>query len=104
MEVGAGFQISANGTRVPYELGLGANIEAIFWEPEGKEIRILNTGETKKLFDLGAESVERYGYPYLMFHRAICKKCSPMQCAAKKIMTPFTSTAAVPVSIRTTAA
>jgi salicylate hydroxylase len=70
MEVGAGFQISANGTRVLYELGLGAEIKAICWEPEGKEIRIWNTGETKKLFDLGAESVERYGYPYLTFHRA----------------------------------
>jgi salicylate hydroxylase len=70
MEVGAGFQISANGTRVLYELGLGAEIESICWEPEGKEIRIWNTGATEKLFDLGAESVERYGYPYLMFHRA----------------------------------
>ncbi len=70
MEVGAGFQISANGTRVLYELGLGAEIDAICSQPEGKEIRIWNTGETKKLFDLGAESVERYGYPYLMFHRA----------------------------------
>ena len=70
MEVGAGFQISANGTRVLYELGLGAKIKEICWEPEGKEIRIWNTGETKKLFDLGAESVERYGYPYLTFHRA----------------------------------
>ena len=70
MEVGAGFQISANGTRVLHELGLGAEIKAICWEPEGKEIRVWNTGETKKLFDLGAESVERYGYPYLTFHRA----------------------------------
>ncbi len=70
MEVGAGFQISANGTRVLYELGLGPEIEAIRWEPEGKEIRVWNTGETKKLFDLGAESVERYGFPYLTFHRA----------------------------------
>ena len=58
MEVGAGFQISANGTRVLYELGLGPEIEAIRWEPEGKEIYVWNTGETKKLFDLGAESVE----------------------------------------------
>ena len=70
MEVGAGFQISANGTRVLYELGLGAKIKEICWDPEGKEMRIWNTGETKKLFDLGAESVERYGYPYLTFHRA----------------------------------
>jgi salicylate hydroxylase len=69
-EIGAGFQVSANGTRVFYELGLGEAIDAIAWQPSGKEIRIWNTGQTWKLFDLGAESVERYGYPYLMFHRA----------------------------------
>ena len=69
-EIGAGFQVSANGTRVFFELGLGDAITDIAWEPSGKEIRIWNTGQTWKLFDLGAESVERYGYPYLMFHRA----------------------------------
>jgi len=35
----------------------------------GKEIRLWSTGQTWKLFDLGAESVERYGSPYMMFHR-----------------------------------
>jgi salicylate hydroxylase len=35
----------------------------------GKEIRLWSTGQTWKLFDLGAVSVERYGFPYLMFHR-----------------------------------
>lgn len=69
-EVGAGFQISANGTRVFYHLGLGREVEHVAWQPQGKEIRIWNTGQTWKLFDLGAESVARYGYPYLMFHRA----------------------------------
>ena len=39
-------------------------------EPAGKEIRLWNTGETWKLFDLGAESVARYGAPYFMMHRA----------------------------------
>ena len=34
---------------------VGPEIEAIRWEPEGKEIYVWNTGETKKLFDLGAE-------------------------------------------------
>lgn len=68
-EIGAGFQMSANGTRVLYALGLGEAIDAIAWQPSGKEIRIWNTGQTWKLFDLGAESVARYGYPYLMFHR-----------------------------------
>ena len=44
---------------------------AIYWrEPTGKKIRLWNTGETWKLFDLGAESVARYGAPYFMIHRA----------------------------------
>src|SRR5207244_11136495 len=34
------------------------------------EIRLWNTGESWKLFDLGAESVARYGAPYFMIHRA----------------------------------
>ena len=68
-EIGAGFQMSANGTRVLYALGLGEPIEAMAWQPSGKEIRIWNTGQTWKLFDLGAESVARYGYPYFRFHR-----------------------------------
>jgi salicylate hydroxylase len=68
-EIGAGFQMSANGTRVLYALGLGEAIKAIAWQPSGKEIRIWNTGQTWKLFDLGAESVARYGFPYMTFHR-----------------------------------
>jgi salicylate hydroxylase len=69
-EVGAGFQMSANGTRILYRLGLGDRIESVAWRPGGKEIRIWNSGQTWPLFDLGTESVALYGYPYLMFHRA----------------------------------
>jgi len=69
-EIGAGFQISANGARVLFALGLEARIRAVYMEPEGKQIRLWNTGETWKLFDLGTVSVERYGFPYFMIHRA----------------------------------
>src|SRR4051812_29931184 len=69
-EVGAGVQISANGSRVLFALGLEAAIRNVWCEPAGKEIRLWNTGETWKLFDLGAESVARYGAPYFMIHRA----------------------------------
>lgn len=69
-EVGAGLQISANGTRVLWALGLREALEAVAWRPQGKEIRVWNTGQSWRLFDLGAESEERYGHPYLMFHRA----------------------------------
>ncbi len=68
-ELGAGVQISANGTRVLYALGLGPAIERAGVIVAGKEIRLWNTGQTWKLFDLGAVSVERYGFPYMMFHR-----------------------------------
>jgi salicylate hydroxylase len=69
-EVGAGFQMSPNGTHVLHALGLGDAIRTIAWEPQGKEIRLWNTGETWPLFDLATVSVERYGFPYYMFHRA----------------------------------
>jgi salicylate hydroxylase len=68
-ELGAGLQLSANGTRVLIELGLKDAIEAIACVPEGKEVRLYNTGQTWKLFDLGKSSVERYGAPYWMVHR-----------------------------------
>ena len=52
-----------------YELGVGDELKALSCEAEGKEIRIWNTGETWKLFDLGALAVERYGYPYFTVYR-----------------------------------
>ena len=62
-------QISSNGTRVLYALGLGEAAERLGVVVAGKEIRLWSTGQTWKLFDLGAVSVERYGFPYMMFHR-----------------------------------
>jgi len=68
-EVGAGLQVSANGTRVLFELGLEGAVAALGWQPAGKEIRLWNTGQRWELFDLGVGSIERYGFPYVMFHR-----------------------------------
>jgi salicylate hydroxylase len=68
-ELGAGVQISSNGTRVLYALRLGEAIERVGVIVAGKEIRLWSTGQTWKLFDLGAVSVERYDFPYMMFHR-----------------------------------
>jgi salicylate hydroxylase len=68
-ELGAGVQISSNGTRVLYALGLEEALREVCFVPSGKEIRLWNTGQTWKLFDLGAESVERYGFPYVTIHR-----------------------------------
>src|SRR5438105_9527065 len=68
-EVGAGVQLAANGTRVLYALGVGEEVKALSCEAQGKEIRLWNTGETWKLFDLGPVSIERYGAPYFTVYR-----------------------------------
>lgn len=68
-EVGAGVQISANGTRILFELGLEKEILSVASEPGGKQIRLWNTGKTWKLFDLGPLSVAQYGFPYITIHR-----------------------------------
>jgi salicylate hydroxylase len=68
-ELGAGVQLSANGTRVLIALDLEQQMEAIACEPSGKEIRLYSTGQTWKLFDLGASSRAMYGAPYWMVHR-----------------------------------
>ena len=48
---------------------MGEAVEKVGVIVAGKEIRLWSTGQTWKLFDLGALSVERYGFPYVMFHR-----------------------------------
>lgn len=68
-EVGAGLQIAANGTKVFEELGFLDRALECGFQPQGKEVRLWNTGQTWKLFDLGVVSVERYGSPYLTIHR-----------------------------------
>lgn len=68
-ELGAGVQLSANGTRVLIALGLEDALKSVVCEPSGKEIRLYSTGQTWKLFDLGASSREMYGAPYWMVHR-----------------------------------
>ncbi|GAB1576177.1 FAD-dependent monooxygenase [Bordetella petrii] len=69
-ELGAGIQLSANANRVLYRLGLGEALERVASPAAGKRIRLWNTGQTWPLFDLGGQSVERYGYPYLTIYRA----------------------------------
>jgi salicylate hydroxylase len=68
-EVGAGVQISANGSRALHALGIGAAVEHEACEASGKEIRLWSSGQTWKLFDLGTESVARYGHPYYTVYR-----------------------------------
>lgn len=68
-ELGAGIQIAANGSRVLIALGLEERLRPMVCEAAAKEVRIWNTGLTRKLFDLGEDSVKRFGAPYWMIHR-----------------------------------
>src|SRR5712692_3435692 len=68
-EVGAGIQISSNGTRVLYALGLEAALGRVQVLPSRREIRHWRTGETWHWFELGVTTAQRYGTPHLMLHR-----------------------------------
>ena len=68
-EVGAGIQVAANGTRVLIALKLEERLRPLVCEAAAKEVRIWNTGQTRKLFDLGEDSIKRFGAPYWMVHR-----------------------------------
>ncbi len=68
-EVGAGVQISPNGARVLYELGVGEKITAASCETPGKEVRLWSTGQAWQPFDIVGECIERYGFPYLTVYR-----------------------------------
>lgn len=69
-ELGAGIQVSPNASRLLYILGLRAAIEEVCFVPDGKQVRLWNSGKTWNLLDLGAKSEEEYGGPYFMIHRA----------------------------------
>lgn len=68
-ELGAGIQLAANGTRLLIDLGLRDALEQVVCEAAGKEVRLWNTGQTWKLFDLGQDSIDRFGAPYWLVHR-----------------------------------
>lgn len=68
-EVGAGVQISPNGNRALATLGVFEALKALSCNADGKEIRLWNSGQTWKLFDLGEEAEARYGFPYLTVFR-----------------------------------
>jgi salicylate hydroxylase len=68
-ELGAGLQIAANGSRVLRALGLEEAMTEVICEAEWKEVRVWSSGVTRKLFDLGADSRDRFGAPYWFVHR-----------------------------------
>ena len=68
-EVGAGLQLSPNGTRVLQSLGRAVALPQLGCEARGREIRHWPNRRRGKLFDLGEDCRQRFGAPYWMVHR-----------------------------------
>ncbi|MDO8276887.1 MAG: FAD-dependent monooxygenase [Burkholderiaceae bacterium] len=69
-EVGAGVQISSNGTAALFALGLEAPVRDHGVQVVDKEIRLWNTGQTWSLFKRdGSPASGRYPFPMFMLHR-----------------------------------
>jgi salicylate hydroxylase len=68
-EVGAGVQISPNGSRALDYLGVFNELEKVSCAPKKKEFRLWNSGDSWPMFDLGEIAIEKYGYPYLTVYR-----------------------------------
>lgn len=69
-EVGAGIQISSNGSQVLFALGLEDALKRVQAIPSRRLIRHWATGETWNWFELGSVTQQRYGTPHLALHRA----------------------------------
>jgi salicylate hydroxylase len=62
-EVGAGVQISPNGSRALDALGVFETLKAASCAPRRKEFRLWNTGRAWPMFDLGPEAIENTAIP-----------------------------------------
>ena len=68
-EIGAGVQISPNGSRVLQSLGVFDLLQTMSCTPTGKVIRHWKTGKTWPLFDLEKMALNKYGISYLTVYR-----------------------------------
>jgi salicylate hydroxylase len=69
-EVGAGVQISSNGSAVLRELGLAAAVAAVAVRPVSFRVLSFESGEVIADFPLGPEAAARYGATFYQLHRA----------------------------------
>jgi salicylate hydroxylase len=67
---GAGIQLSPNATRVLIALGLTERLRAAIVEPSAIRVRSAPSGREIATMRLGAATLERYGAPYWVVHRA----------------------------------
>jgi salicylate hydroxylase len=73
-EAGAGIQLSPNATRVLVALGLAERLSAAIVEPSAIRVRSAPSGREIATMRLGAATLQRYGAPYWVVHRADLQK------------------------------
>jgi salicylate hydroxylase len=73
-EAGAGIQLSPNATRVLVALGLAERLSAAIVEPSAVRVRSAPSGREIATMRLGAATLQRYGAPYWVVHRADLQK------------------------------
>ena len=69
-EVGAGLQVAPNARKVLDALGLGPEISALAFEPQGVEIYSAGAFQPLVTVAMGAEMRQRFGAPNVVMHRA----------------------------------
>lgn len=69
-EVGAGIQISPNGSKVLHALGLATELDRVACRPERVELRLGGSGALVLQMPLGRSMEKRFGAPYYHVHRA----------------------------------
>ncbi|WP_318199047.1 FAD-dependent monooxygenase [Streptomyces sp. MCL20-2] len=69
-EIGAGIQISPNGSRLLQDLGIGRCLERRGVRPDSIDVRNWADGRTLARTPLGQACEQMYGAPYLALHRA----------------------------------
>ena len=69
-EIGAGLNLSPNGMKVLYQLGLNSEIEAIRFQPQSIALRHFETGKAFFENPFTESFIEKFGAPFYAFHRA----------------------------------
>ena len=86
-EVGAAVALSANGTRVLRELGLGERIASCSAVPSELIYRRWNDGERIAAFPTGDEYERQFGAPYFGVHRADLQQVLVAACGHEHVRT-----------------
>ena len=68
-EIGAGIQLSPNGTRILHRLGLGDALDAVAVRPATRDVRRWEDWSLLSTSPLGDVVVAEYGFPYYHVHR-----------------------------------